>query len=140
MPNHLLDCGLYVVERYSPEKGVKHVAVLDVGNRSGLADWGPHNARLLELSVSGLRFDPYDANQGWAFVRRVANESEAVGRIHCVLGEDPQPYDAVLNNCEHLVSFVESGERKSPQVRGWAIAAGLVIGMITIASVVDRAA
>jgi hypothetical protein len=140
MPNHLLGPGLYVVERYAPEKGVKHVALLDVGNQSAVSGWGPWNARLLELSVAGLRFDPYNPSEGWSLVRRVGDESAAARRVHQVLSGPVRPYDAVFNNCEHLVSYIESGTPTSPQVRTVAIAAGIVLGVAALAAAVRRAA
>jgi hypothetical protein len=140
MPNYLLGPGLYVVERYAPEKGVKHVALLDVGNQSAVSGWGPWNARLLDLSAAGLRFDPYSPSEGWSLVRRVADESAAVRRIHQVLSGPARPYDVVFNNCEHLVSYIESGTRTSPQIRNVAIAAGIVLGVVALGAAVQRAA
>jgi hypothetical protein len=132
--------GLYVVQRFSPQKGVRHTAVLDVANRSRLVDWGPHGAKLLELSVEGLRFDSYDASHGWEVVRRIADEVGAIGRIHYTLREGSRTYDALFNNCEHLVSFVETGVRRSPQVRKFAITAGVILGVVAIASAGRKAA
>ena len=140
MPNHLLGPGLYVVERYAPEKGVKHVALLDVGNQSAVSGWGPWSTRLLELSAAGLRFDPYNPSEGWSFVRQVADESAAVHRIHQVLTGPARPYDSVFNNCEHLVSYIETGTPTSPQIRNVAIAAGIVLGVVALAAAVQRAA
>ncbi|MGH7613063.1 MAG: hypothetical protein ACREMW_03335 [Gemmatimonadales bacterium] len=140
MPNYLLGPGLYVVERYSPEKGVKHIAFLDVANQSGVSGWGHWNARLLELSAAGLRFDPYNPSEGWSLVRRVADESAAIRRIHQVLTGPTRPYDAVFNNCEHLVSYIETGIRTSPQIRNMAIAAGIVVGVVALAAAAQRAA
>ena len=140
MQNYLLGPGLYVVERYAPEKGVRHVALLDVGNRSALSDWGPWSARLLELSTAGLRFDPYNASEGWSLVRPVVDVDAAVRRIHELLTLPTRPYDPVLNNCEHLVSYIETGTRTSPQVRSVAIAAGIVLGVVVLAAAAQRAA
>ena len=140
MPSYLLGPGLYVVERYAPEKGVKHVALLDVGNQSAVSGWGPWSARLLELSAAGLPFDPYNPSEGWSLVRRVGDESAAVARIHQVLTGPVRPYDAVFNNCEHLVSYIETGTRMSPQIRNLAIAAGIVLGVVVLGAAVQRAA
>ena len=140
MPNHLLGPGLYVVERYSPEKGVKHVAVLDVGNQSGISGWGPWSIRLLESSGAGLRFDLYNPDEGWPLARRIVDEAAAVQRIRQVLTGPPRAYDVVLNNCEHLVSYIESGTPTSIQVRNAVIVAGLILGAIAVGAAARRAA
>ena len=134
MTNQVLGPGLYVVQRFSPEKGVRHTAVLDVGNRSRVIDWGPFPARLLELSVGGLKFDPYDASHGWEVIRRIPDEHGAIARIHYTLQQVSRTYDLLFNNCEHLVSFVESGVRRSPQVRAALITAGVALAAVALAS------
>lgn len=62
----------------------------------------------------------------WAVERKVeADEPAAFARLHHFLQRNPR-YHFALNNCEHLVSFVETGEALSPQVQGPLVAAVLV--------------
>jgi len=140
MPNQLFGPGLYIVRRHSPEKGVDHVAVLDVGNRSGVANWGSCAARLLEFTPDGLSFDPCDQAGGWRFEKQLTDERAAATRIQFVLRTLGKPYHLTSNNCEHMVSFVESGKPMSPQVRGALMAAVLMVTVVLIARASRRAA
>jgi len=53
----------------------------------------------------------------WRVERMMDDETGGMARLRWVLEHKPR-YDAVFSNCEHLVSFVESGEATSPQLRG----------------------
>jgi len=67
---------------------------------------------------------------GWAVERRIeGNEAEAIARLNAILNSNQQC--ALLNNnCGHLVSYVETSERKSPQLRGLATAAAIIGGLM----------
>ena len=61
----------------------------------------------------------------------MAGETGAMARLRWVLEHKPR-YDAGFSKCEHLVSFVETGEANSRQVRGIttiAVAAALLWGL-----------
>ena len=118
--------GLYVVRRVTWAK--IHVGILVVGGRPS-----PYRSVgvLVHFNQEGLhREDVYDL-AGWEVLRRIdGNEAEAIARLNAVL-QNPERYALLNNNCEHLVSFVETGERKSPQVRGW-LAVGAIVASIAL--------
>jgi len=67
-----------------------------------------------------------------AIEHMMADETGAMARLRWVLEHKPR-YDAGFSNCEHLVSFVETGEANSRQVRGIttiAMAAALLWGLV----------
>ena len=67
----------------------------------------------------------------WTIEHMMADETGAMARLRWVLEHKPR-YDAGFSNCEHLVSFVETGEANSRQVRGIttiAVAAALLWGL-----------
>ncbi len=120
--------GLYVVERYSPTWGVRHVAVLlcqrDDWSASRLQFW------VLEFWFGGLRFSRASDDGGWRVVGRIADQLGARHRLDETLRLGAGAYNLFFNNCEHVVSHIASDVRQSPQVRSAAAAAALVLLVI----------
>ncbi len=56
----------------------------------------------------------------------------AVNRALTVLG---QPYDLVVNNCEHYASFVQTGTPQSQQVRNGAVVIGVAAFLLLISTI-----
>jgi hypothetical protein len=140
MNNTRLPPGLYIAQRYSPEKGVTHVALLDVGNRSGLAPWGSNVPVQFELAPAGLQVACHDSTGGWTVVRRIENETLAIVRLRDAWFNVRQSYDTLFNNCEHFVSYVETGVRKSAQVRAVVGGVGLaMLGVVLLAPAFRKA-
>ena len=143
-PVKMMGPGLHVVSRVSKEKGgIVHVAIVDVGNRLASSGFGTVVARLLEFSANGLSYDPYDPADGWEYVQTIADEAAAVARVWSVVNERYAAYDLLTNNCEHFVSYVATGLRKSPQVRsvvGLLAGVGLVLLVGASLSAANRAA
>jgi len=129
--------GLYVVRRVVGLKS--HVGILVVGNLLGMprGDFFAYARRpplgvLIHFNQAGLHRDLVYDLAGWAIERRMeGNVADAVARLKALLNSDQQ-YALLNNNCEHLVSYVETGERKSPQLRGWATAAAIIGGAVFV--------
>ncbi|HYU29348.1 MAG TPA: lecithin retinol acyltransferase family protein [Gemmatimonadales bacterium] len=84
---------------------------------------------LIHFNQAGLYRDVVYDLAGWTVERRIEdNEVEAIARLKAILNSDQQ-YALLNNNCEHLVSYVETGERKSPQVRG-LVGSAAVLGAV----------
>ncbi len=122
--------GLFILRRMTSFKN--HVGILVVGSPP-LANM-PFGALglLIHFNQAGLHREVvYDLN-GWTIQPQiVGNENDIIARLNHVLNSN-QTYALLNNNCEHLVSYVETGERKSPQVRGWAAAAAIVAGLVLL--------
>src|SRR2546430_659843 len=126
---------LYVVKRRSPGKLVEHSGVLVVGNLLGLLsakelfrDPRPLGVIVHSTPPGGVQHEVVYGLGPWRIERMMADEAGVLARLRWVLQNRPR-YDAVFSNCEHLVSFVEIGEAKSPQVQGVttvAVAAALL--------------
>jgi len=117
--------GLYVVRRTIGLKS--HVGLLAVNNLPLVG--GRPLGVLIHFNTAGLHRDVVYDLSGWKVERRIKeNDGEVGARLKLML-ESNQQYALLNNNCEHLVSFVETGERKSPQVQGW-VAAAVIVGSI----------
>lgn len=123
---------LMVVQRWSETYGVMHVALAEcVPSRSDLR--GALEPRcIVEFShAAGMTVRPFDAREHWTFVGGVGDEQAARARLNELLQRN-DPYDLLLNNCEHMVSYVADGVRHSPQVRRAAFAVAGVIGLVAL--------
>lgn len=128
----VLTSGLHVIRVKRPEKLFTHVALLDLGL---LPMVGRDTARavVVELTEPTLRMSYLDDMPfRWEYLRPVRDELGAIARWPQAVRRPS--YDPLLNNCEHLVSFVETGERRSPQ-RDWglAVAGVAAIGCVALA-------
>jgi len=130
--------GLYVVRRITATK--IHVGLLVAGNLLGLSriadiyDYarGRPLGLLFHFNPNGIQREiVYDLG-GWTVDRRIdGDQAAAIARLQAVLNTNRR-YDLLLNNCEHVVSYVETGERKSPQLRGLATAAVIIGGIVLL--------
>src|SRR5687767_8285826 len=101
-----LPAGLYVVRQYRQDKGVYHIAILDVGNRLQLLV--PSGEPIvIHLPPNGLRADPVSATGAWDLVRVIVDEVGARARISAALARPK--YELFSNNCEHFVHLIETG-------------------------------
>jgi len=126
--------GLYILRRRAWLKD--HVSILVVGNLLGLPRPGglfshptglPPLGVLIDFTPDGIRREVlYEL--GDRIVERQINDLAAMARLMSVLERNPR-YDPVFNNCEHFVSYVETGRPKSPQVRGLTTLAGLALAI-----------
>jgi len=129
---------LFVLKRRSPGKVVEHSGVLVVGNLLGLLsakdlfqDRRPLGVIVHSTPPGGVQHEVVYELGPWRIERMMVDETGAMARLRWVLEHRPR-YDAGFSNCEHLVSFVETGEAQSPQVRGIttvAVAAALLWGL-----------
>jgi hypothetical protein len=127
---------LWIVQRPSHQYGITHVALVD-----WIPSWShpygdPRLSRVIELSdSSGLTVRPFDENDGWVFVACINDQQGVRQRLEEVLDANAA-YDIVFNNCEHMVWYVATGVRKSPQLRSVAFA---VIGVIALVACIKSA-
>ena len=131
-PSHL-----WIVRKWSKQHGVMHVALVEWVPSWSHPDGDPRLSKVIELSSAhGLNVRAFAWNEGWSFVACIDGEPGVRARLAQVL-RDNAPYDLVLNNCEHMVSYVATGVRKSPQVRNAAVA---VVGLFALVAWINSAA
>jgi hypothetical protein len=127
---------LWIVERKSVQYNVTHVALVEWIPSWSQPAGDPRLSKVLEFSVgTGLAIRAFDWADGWTFVERIDDRLGVRDRLARVIASNA-PYDLVLNNCEHMVSFVATGVRESPQVRHAVCA---VVGMIALVAWVNSA-
>ncbi|SRR6266702_14517 len=128
-----LRSGIYEVKRLSASKRVEHRAIADVGNRLGLLRcrdvFHPYAVLLVHQTPPALahEYHPDGLPDGWTVVRQIADEAGARARFP-LAAANPR-YDPVLNNCEHFASTIATGERQSPQLRGWGTLVGIGVAL-----------
>ena len=129
---------LYVVKRRSSGKLVDHSGFSLLGTCSGCFRRRSCSKIGGRLASSATQRRPAASSTrsctSWVrgtIEHMMADETGAMARLRWVLEHKPR-YDAGFSNCEHLVSFVETGEANSRQVRGIttiAVAAALLWGL-----------
>lgn len=124
MPHLDLPHGLYWIFNDSPKKGVKHHAILDVGNRLGYPDVSGWNPVIVHQTPPVICREPLGDPNGWHLVGRIADERGAIQRI--VEACANPLYAFISNNCEHFARYVATGVRESKQVQGAGVLAGIV--------------
>lgn len=62
---------------------------------------------------------------------RIVDEHAARARLNELLQRNDS-YDLFFNNCEHMVSYVADGVRRSPQVRRATFAIVGIIGLVAL--------
>jgi hypothetical protein len=134
-----LTAGLYVVREQQSDKPFEHVALLDLSGVLRLTERDFSRAVIVELTNPRLTFRYLDETpRAWDIGPRVLDELGAAQRWEEAVGL-PE-YDLLLNNCEHLVTFITTGKRHSPQLtRGLKIAAGIAV-VAGLVMVVNRKA
>jgi len=110
-----LQPGLYKVRQRSGPKLVVHVGIMDVGNRLRRPEGNYWETVVIHQCPPGIRIDSLDAFGPYEIVRPISDEAGAIRRIRLAL-RNPR-YDPFWNNCEHFVSFVETGRRESGQLQ-----------------------
>lgn len=128
MPYQGLQDGLYLVVQHSPEKGVDHYGVLDVGNN--LRYLTAIEPVVVHQSPPAIRADWLSATGAWQVADRIVDTAAALVRLRAAL-ENPS-YDVLGNNCEHFARYVAYGKRESGQVQGAVVVVGL-IGLLIFA-------
>jgi len=114
-----------IVERPGPA-GTKHRAVV-----AGVDGWGRllviHNAKNLAVRYDLL--EVFAAGFPVSLISRVATnwfeQQQIVERAKSLLGKQ---YDLINFNCDHLVTYAQSGEATSPQLQG-------IVAVLALASV-----
>lgn len=120
--------GLYLVQQWRPDKGVTHVAVLDLGNSSGYAATAPSEPLLIHLSPSGLQVERLHGTGQWSLMERAPDTHAAVNRL--LAAASNSRYNVLANNCEHFARFVVRGLPESPQLVGALVFTGLVAALV----------
>jgi len=135
-----LNPGLYVVSRWVPEKWVTHVAVLVRGSTYAQRLGRVEPELVVEFDEKGLHAAAPISSQGWEVVRRILDTDGALARIRESAKAPVRPYDLFVNNCEHFVSSVESGQRTSPQVVGFLTVCGALFLLLGTAYLLPKVA
>lgn len=114
--------GLYIMKQKSPNKGVDHYGILDVGNRIRHPQIHSIHPVVLHQTPPEVRLDWYHNTGSWEMVGRVTDEPGALARIAEAM-KNPK-YDLFGNNCEHFARFIATGKRESVQLQTVAAVAG----------------
>ena len=120
--------GLYKVRQLGGSKKFAHYGILDVGNclrRPGGSYFKPE---VIHQIPPGIRSDTLHDFGPYKIVRKITDVEDAIRRYHLALN-NPK-YDLFGNNCEHFVSYVETGRRESGQLQGFVVLAGLAAFVI----------
>ena len=130
-PQHLPP-GLYWIVQVSPEKGVEHHTILDVGNRMRCADDGRWQDMIIHQAPPSIRREPSAGTDQWTVVlHKIADERNAIRRL--VAAHANPGYSTFGNNCEHFARYVATGVRESHQLQ-FAGAVVVVIGIVWAAA------
>jgi len=135
-----LTSGLYVVRAQQSDKPFEHVALLDLSGVLRLSGRDPSRAVIIELTNPQLQFRYLDdITHAWVIGPRVEDEAGAARRWdEAILLPN---YHLLWNNCEHLVTFITTGKRESPQIdEGLKFLAGTAAAILFIAAVTRKAA
>lgn len=135
MPHQTLADGLYLLKQGSPEKGVDHYGILDIGNRLGRRH--ASEPVVIHQTPPAIRFDWLRDTGHWAVLGKVTDEAAALERIRIAL-MNPR-YDLFGHNCEHFARFVATGRRESTQLQ-WVVGLVGMVGVVVWAAGGKRAA
>ena len=114
--------GLYIIRRDTRAGIGKHVAILAAGFYYTDLPELVWQETLIEFTETGLVFSELTDYGGWQYVRRIEPTPEVLRRLDQVV-EAPLLYDLAISNCEHVATFIETGEWRSEQVRMFALVA-----------------
>jgi hypothetical protein len=129
MPYQNLPDGLFLLKRPSPDKGVEHYGVLDVGNRLGFPEADGSHPVVIHQTPPSVRYDWLQNTGDWHVIGQVIDEEAAAARLKLALST-PE-YNLFGHNCEHFARYVTTGVWASTQLQ----AAGLVAGLALLAVV-----
>lgn len=111
MPYQGYSDGLYLVKQKSPNKGVDHYGILDIGNRVRHPNvYGDHPVVIQQVPPT-LRVDWFQNTGAWEVLGRITYEAMAIQRMNTAFATPN--YDLFGNNCEHFARFVATGKRES---------------------------
>lgn len=115
--------GVFLLKRWSREKGVDHYAV----GLGGAAAWraGFSRASTVQLLPTGIHVEPWTERDGWTILLRAGDEAAALGRLARLRSER---YALLDSNCEHFAREAVTGVRESRQVQG-AVLVGALVGV-----------
>jgi hypothetical protein len=127
MPYQHLSDGLYLLRQWSPEKGVWHFGILDVGNRIKNRSINRGSQPIvIHQTPPTIKMEWLRETGAWEVLGRIADEKIALLRIN-EAAKNPT-YDLFVNNCQHFATYVATGVRQSTQVQvGLAIAGGVAM-------------
>lgn len=116
--------GVFLLKRWSPEKGLDHYAV----GLSASAAWraGFRQATAIQLVPTGLRSAVWTEGDRWEVLAQAVNEQAALGRLAALL---EGRYALMSSNCEHFARDVVTGVRESRQVQG-AVLVGVLAAIV----------
>src|SRR2546426_758374 len=117
--------------RHSPEKAVRHYAIVDWDDALGLIRHrGP---AVVELMPDGPRVRRLMRGERWTH-ETIPNVHGARRRLLLLLRSPARlRYDPLANNCEHVARYVAFGGFRSEQVRGAITIVLLCWGLIALA-------
>lgn len=127
--------GLYLVARRSPEKGVDHYGIVDIGNRFHLTGADGIRPVVVHQRPPAIAAEWLNnAGPGdWRVLGKIGDESYATERLRQAAANPA--YNLFGNNCEHFARFIATGVRQSTQLQ----TAGIVAGLAALAVVVANA-
>jgi hypothetical protein len=135
----MLEPGLYVVKCQgmpvllakidSPDFPVDHYAIMDVGNQLGLEDVDSFRPVVVHQTPPRITVESVDERTQWIVVQTITDVAAAKARL--IAAQQDSTYRVVDNNCEQFVWFIATGEKKSPQISGYATAA-VFAGAVTL--------
>jgi hypothetical protein len=126
--------GLYLVARRSPEKGVDHYGIVDIGNRFRLVGADGINPVVVHQRPPAIAAE-WLKNAGpgdWRVLGKIGDEVYAIERLRQAAANPG--YNLFGNNCEHFARFIATGVRQSTQLQ----VAGIVAGLAALAVVVTN--
>lgn len=116
--------GVFLLKRWSREKGVDHYAVGLVGNPAWQA--GFNQATTMQLLPTGIHVEAWTEGDRWEVLAQAGDARAALARLAALLEER---YALLSANCEHFAREVVTGVRESRQVQGLAVV-GLLAALI----------
>jgi hypothetical protein len=127
MPYQNLADGLYLLRQWSPEKGVWHFGILDVGNRiKNKAIRRGSEPIVIHQTPPTLKMEWLHETGAWEVLGRISDEK--IARVRIKEAANTPMYDLFANNCQHFATFIATGVRQSTQVQaGLAIAGGIAL-------------
>jgi hypothetical protein len=119
--------GLYLVKQKSPNKGVDHYGIVDIGNRSHIQNSFGFFSRptVIHQAPPKLRADWFETTGMWTVLGKITDETMARQRLKEAAANPA--YDLFGNNCEHFARFIATGKRESTQLQGVVALACLAV-------------
>jgi len=123
MPYQEYENGLYLVKQKSPEKGVDHYGILDIGNRLKHPEVDGRQPVVIHQVSPVLKMDWLQNTGNWEVLGRITDETMAIQRMNTAA--TTPSYDLIGNNCEHFARFVATGKKESQQLQVATLLVGL---------------